>query len=77
MVEEIYVKHPAVNDGAETRLVDVEMTDIHELSPTPGGVDPVGDIQMIAVPDRATVHFAESIRRGRHHSNVPRVSQMG
>ena len=34
MVEEIYVKHPAVNDGAETRLVDVEMTDIHELSPT-------------------------------------------
>ena len=26
MTKEIYVEHPAVNDGTETQLVDVEMT---------------------------------------------------
>ena len=43
---EIYIKHPAVNEGVETQLVDVEMTDFHELPPTRGGVERVRDIQM-------------------------------
>ena len=55
---EIYIQHPAVNEGVETQLVDVEMTDIRDLPPTRGGVGGWGDIQMtvsINSPDRSVL----------------------
>ena len=44
----IFVQHPAINNGTETKL-DVDMTPIHELPPTRGGLRDLADIQ-ITVP---------------------------
>ena len=47
---EIYIKHPAVNENAETQL-DVEMTCLPDRPPTRGGVERLGDIRMTAPID--------------------------
>ena len=51
MTKEIYIQHPAVNDGTETQLVDVEMTAIYELPPTRGGIRQMADIEMVVPID--------------------------
>ena len=71
---EIYIQHPAVHEGSETR-VDVAMTPIHELPPTRGGLRRMAQIQ-ITVPLASRAHkllhaISESnepmrLRTGRH-----------
>lgn len=66
---EILVQHPAINDGAETSL-DVDMTPIHELPPTRGGLRRMAEIQ-ITTPLGGSQHkFLNAAFRDRQ-SSVP------
>ena len=43
---EIHIQHPAVNDGVETPLDIVRMTDIYEPPPTRGGLRDMAEVHM-------------------------------
>ena len=65
MTKEIYIQHPAVNDGTETQLVDVEMTAIYELPPTRGGIRQMADIEMVVPIDSSDCRVLNLIEGSR------------
>ena len=74
---EIYIKHPDVNEGVETQLVDVEMTDFHELPPTPGGVEREGNIRMTAPIDSPAHRMLRAVVRSRGPMRLRTESHVG
>ena len=51
--------------GVETQLVDVEMTDFHELPPTAGGAEREGNIRMTAPIDSPAHRMLRAVVRSR------------